>query len=69
MLLFGAFFLILVTIVFQPPIHFLGSSLTFMLVYVWSKRNRDVQVRVHRVRAAQIPQIKCAHQTERCVPP
>lgn len=34
-----------VTVVFAPPIHFLGSSLTFMLVYVWSKRNRDVQMR------------------------
>jgi Derlin-2/3 len=45
MLLFGALFLIGVTVVFAPPIHFLGSSLTFMLVYVWSKRNRDVQMR------------------------
>ena len=31
--------------IFAPPIRFLGSSLTFMLVYVWSKRNRDVQMR------------------------
>lgn len=45
MLLFGALFLIGVTVLFAPPIHFLGSSLTFMLVYVWSKRNRDVQMR------------------------
>jgi hypothetical protein len=45
LLLFGAVFLIAVTILFDPPIHFLGSSLTFMLVYVWSKRNREVQMR------------------------
>ena len=45
MLLFGALFLIGVTVALAPPIHFLGSSLTFMLVYVWSKRNRDVQMR------------------------
>ena len=37
-------------LVFSPAnIHFLGSSLTFMLVYVWSKRNRDVQMRLLEV--------------------
>lgn len=50
MLLFGATVLTISAIVFAPPnIHFLGSSLTFMLVYVWSKRNRDVQMRLLEV--------------------
>lgn len=45
MLLFGAVILILVTVLFSIPIHFLGSSLTFMMVYVWGKRNQDIQIR------------------------
>lgn len=50
MLLFGAVLLTIFALVFSPAnIHFLGSSLTFMLVYVWSKRNRDVQMRLLEV--------------------
>ncbi|TMW57048.1 hypothetical protein Poli38472_002973 [Pythium oligandrum] len=42
MLLLGAFFMILVAPFVN--IHFLGSSLTFMMVYVWGRRNEHVRM-------------------------
>jgi Derlin-2/3 len=40
MLLFGS---VLMTLVAPfVTVHFLGSSLTFMMVYVWGRRNEDV---------------------------
>eukprot|EP00045_Choanoeca_perplexa_P012991 m.144666 g.144666 ORF g.144666 m.144666 type:complete len:268 (+) comp16204_c0_seq2:2388-3191(+) len=46
MLLLGAIFLLLVTpwLTFTDQLLFLGSSLTFMLVYVWSRRNPAIRM-------------------------
>nr|CCA13929.1 Der1like family putative [Albugo laibachii Nc14] len=42
MLLFGAALMILVAPFVS--VHFLGSSLTFMMVYIWGRRNSDVRM-------------------------
>jgi Derlin-2/3 len=42
MLLFGVICITLVASYTQT--HFLGSSLTFMMVYVWGRRNEDVKM-------------------------
>lgn len=41
-LLFGIFNMTVVASYFQ--VHFLGSALTFMMVYVWGRRNEDVKM-------------------------
>jgi len=42
MMLFG---IVLMTMVAPfVSVHFLGSSLTFMMVYVWGRRNEDVRM-------------------------
>ena len=41
-LLFGSFLLLLAAPF--SSVHFLGSSLTFMMVYVWGRRNADVRM-------------------------
>ncbi|CAK4472013.1 unnamed protein product, partial [Aphanomyces euteiches] len=42
MLLLGAFFMILVAPFVS--VHFLGSSLTFMMVYIWGRRNEHTRL-------------------------
>ncbi|CCI49833.1 unnamed protein product [Albugo candida] len=42
MLLFGAALMILVAPFIN--VHFLGSSLTFMMVYIWGRRNSEVRM-------------------------
>lgn len=42
MLLFGSVMMIMVAPFVS--VHFLGSSLTFMLVYVWGRRNEDMRM-------------------------
>merc|ERR1712157_120150 len=42
MLLFGIFIMTMVAPF--ASVHFLGSSLTFMMVYVWGRRNEDVRM-------------------------
>lgn len=42
MLLFGILSISLVAVYTQ--VHFLGSALTFMMVYVWGKRHEDVKM-------------------------
>lgn len=42
-LLFGVVHISLVAI--YSKVHFLGSALTFMMAYVWGRRNEDVRVR------------------------
>eukprot|EP00899_Mesostigma_viride_P007631 jgi/Mesvir1/1686/Mv21148-RA.1 len=44
MLLFGGTLLTAVTAIPNINIQFLGSSLTFMMVYVWGRRNPNVQM-------------------------
>jgi hypothetical protein len=43
MLAFGAAVISLVASYIN--VHFLGSALTFMMAYVWGRRNEDVRVR------------------------
>lgn len=42
MLLFGIFNISIVAV--YTNVHFLGSALTFMMVYVWGRRNEDVRM-------------------------
>jgi len=42
MLLFGVMCISLVAV--YTHVHFLGSALTFMMVYVWGRRNEDVRM-------------------------
>ncbi|OQR89585.1 Der1-like family, partial [Thraustotheca clavata] len=42
MIMFGAVFMILVAPFVS--VHFLGSSLTFMMVYIWGRRNEHTQL-------------------------
>jgi Derlin-2/3 len=42
MLLFGIVCISLVAV--YTHVHFLGSALTFMMVYVWGRRNEDVKM-------------------------
>jgi len=44
MLLFGVLNISLVASYMN--VHFLGSALTFMMSYVWGRRNEDVKVRM-----------------------
>jgi len=44
MLLFGILNISFVAS-YTPKVHFLGSALTFMMSYVWGRRNADVKVR------------------------
>eukprot|EP00730_Choanoeca_flexa_P000043 TRINITY_DN10017_c0_g1_i3.p1 TRINITY_DN10017_c0_g1~~TRINITY_DN10017_c0_g1_i3.p1 ORF type:complete len:262 (+),score=31.14 TRINITY_DN10017_c0_g1_i3:197-982(+) len=46
MILLGAAFLLLISpwLTFTDQLLFLGSSLTFMLVYVWSRRNPSIRM-------------------------
>ena len=43
MLLFGTTVISMVASYIN--VHFLGSALTFMMAYVWGRRNEDVKVR------------------------
>jgi len=42
MLMFGVFCISIVAV--YTHVHFLGSALTFMMVYVWGRRNEDVKM-------------------------
>ena len=42
MLMFGIMCISLVAV--YTNVHFLGSALTFMMVYVWGRRNEDVRM-------------------------